>query len=70
MARVRFTADFDYRPTKVSTIAYKKGMVETVRRECADQAVAEGKAVELKPLRRDEVDKPSDEEVVSDGGRG
>lgn len=68
MAIVRFTADFDYRPTKVCTIAYKKGMVETVRRECADQAVAEGKAIEMKPLRKGETESPAED--VSDGGRG
>ena len=47
MARVRFTADFDYRPTKSITIAYKTGMEETVRRDCALKAISEGKAVEL-----------------------
>lgn len=26
MARVRFTHDFDYKPTPMSTIAYKAGM--------------------------------------------
>ena len=52
MARVRFTADFDYRPTPVSTIAYKAGMDLTVRRECADQAVAAGKAEDLDALRK------------------
>lgn len=52
MARVRFTADFDYRPTPLSTIAYKAGMELTVRRECADQAVAAGKAEELVAPRK------------------
>lgn len=52
MARVRFTHDFDYRPTPLSTIAYKAGMELTVRRECADQAVAEGKAKEVKAPRK------------------
>lgn len=52
MARVRFTADFDYRPTPVSTIAYKAGMELTVRRGCADQAVAAGKAEELTSARK------------------
>lgn len=42
--RVRFIADFDYSPTPRITIAYKKGMVEFVRLECAQQAVAAGKA--------------------------
>ncbi|CDM56282.1 MULTISPECIES: hypothetical protein [Rhizobium] len=47
MARVRFTHDFDYKPTPQSTIGYKAGMELTVKRECADQAVAAKKAVEL-----------------------
>lgn len=47
MARVRFTHDFDYHPTEQSTIGYLAGMEETVKRECADQAIAAGKAVEL-----------------------
>lgn len=65
MARVRFTDDFDYRATPLTTIAYKAGMELTVRRECADQAVAAGKAKSLDAPRehaalKDEVD----------GGRG
>lgn len=52
MARVRFTHDFDYRPTPLSTIAYKAGMELTVRRECADQAVAAGKAESLDAPRK------------------
>ncbi|MCS0460849.1 hypothetical protein [Rhizobium favelukesii] len=47
MARVRFTGDFDYKPTTPTTIGYKAGMELTVKRECADRAVAAGKAVEL-----------------------
>ena len=47
MARVRFTHDFDYKPTPQSTIGYKDGMELTVKRECADQATAAGKAVEI-----------------------
>ncbi|NLS07612.1 hypothetical protein HGP14_30580 [Rhizobium sp. P32RR-XVIII] len=47
MARVRFTHDFDYKPTSQSTVGYKAGMELTVKRECADQAVAAGKAVEI-----------------------
>jgi hypothetical protein len=52
MARVRFTRDFDYKPTRQTTVAYLAGMEMTVRRECADQAVAAGKAVNLKPEGR------------------
>ncbi|MBD0416509.1 hypothetical protein [Oryzicola mucosus] len=53
MARVRFTDDFDYRPRFGVTIAYKKGMEETVRRECADEAIAKGVAKEINPPRRE-----------------
>ncbi|NSL22019.1 hypothetical protein [Agrobacterium tumefaciens] len=44
MARVRFKQDYDYKPTIQSTIAYKAGWEGTVRRECAEEAVAAGKA--------------------------
>ncbi|TXI03389.1 MAG: hypothetical protein E6Q76_13920 [Rhizobium sp.] len=47
MARVRFTADFDYKPLPSTTIAYRAGMVCVVKRECADQAIAAGKAVDF-----------------------
>lgn len=56
MARVRFLADFDYRPRAGVTIAYKKGMELTVRRECAEQAIALKKAKELRPPRKDQPD--------------
>lgn len=49
MARVRFTKDFDYKPKPNTTIAYLAGSEETVRRECADQAIALGRAVEIDP---------------------
>jgi hypothetical protein len=52
MTRVRFTADFDYRPIPQVTIGYLAGMEETVKRECADQAIAAGKAVLIKPPGR------------------
>lgn len=67
MARVRFTYDFDYRPTRMSTIAYKAGMELTVRRECADAAIAKGKAIEIDPPRK--IENPEAVEV-DDGGRG
>ncbi|WP_309086461.1 hypothetical protein [Chelativorans sp.] len=54
MARVRFKEDFDYRPNRLTTVAYKAGMELTVRRECADAAVAAGKAIELPPQRKGE----------------
>jgi hypothetical protein len=47
MARVKFTEDFDYKPKSQATIAYLAGMEMTVRRECADAAIAAGKAVEV-----------------------
>lgn len=47
MTRVRFTQDFDYKPTSQTTIGYKAGMEQTVKRECAEQAIAAGKAEEL-----------------------
>ncbi|CAN7430967.1 hypothetical protein LJR251_002747 [Rhizobium rhizogenes] len=47
MARVRFTADFDYKPTPGITIAYKAGMQLLVKRDCADQAIAAGKAIDI-----------------------
>ena len=47
MARVRFIADFDYKPLPSMTIAYRAGMVCVVKRECADQAFAAGKAVDF-----------------------
>lgn len=47
MARVRFTHDFDYKPTSQCTIGYKAGMELTVKRDCAEKAVAAGKAVSL-----------------------
>lgn len=47
MARVRFTHDFDYKPSSQVTIVYTAGMEKTVRRECADKAIAAGIAVSL-----------------------
>ena len=47
MARVRFTGDFDYKPTPQSTTAYKAGWSGTVKRDCHDKAIAAGKAVSL-----------------------
>lgn len=47
---VRFTADFDFSPEARRgrlTRAYKAGMVENVTRECAEKALAAGKAVKF-----------------------
>jgi hypothetical protein len=52
MTRVRFTADFDYKPTPQITVGYLAGMEETVKRDCAAQAVAAGKAVRIAPATR------------------
>lgn len=50
--RVRFTKDFDYKPTAQSTIGYLAGMETTVKRECGEQAIAAGKAVEVERERK------------------
>lgn len=49
MARVRFIADYDYRPTGAGNalLAYKAGKSYTVKRECAAIAVLLGKAVDV-----------------------
>jgi hypothetical protein len=48
MPWVRFVDDFDFRPPERRRvcIAYKRGMVQFVRRVCADGAIAKGRAVE------------------------
>lgn len=58
---LRFLEDFDFKPTRSTTIAYKAGMELTVRRLCGEQAVALGKAVELPaPARGATLDKGRD----------
>ncbi|MGV2107536.1 hypothetical protein ACQZ4X_15875 [Agrobacterium vitis] len=50
--RVRFLEDFDFKPVRATTIAYRAGMEVTVLKRCGERAVAAGKAVELpKPPR-------------------
>lgn len=47
MPWVRFLSDYDFRPPEAPRricIAYKAGMVQFVRRVCADEAIAAGKA--------------------------
>lgn len=63
MARVEFVDDYDYQPSVSprSLVAYKRGYIGTVRRECCDRAVAVGKAVELPPKAR-----PADDEAISE----
>lgn len=51
MAKVLFTHDFDYKPTPQVTIGYRAGMKKTVKRACAEQAIAARKAVSLDPVR-------------------
>ncbi|WP_181171963.1 MULTISPECIES: hypothetical protein [unclassified Mesorhizobium] len=44
---VKFTADYDFSPDDLKgrhTTAYKAGMVQNVTRECAEKAIAAGKA--------------------------
>lgn len=44
---VRFLQDFDWRPPEMKRrvcIAFKKDMVQFVRRVCASEAIAKGKA--------------------------
>ncbi len=47
MARLRFTADFDYKPLPSVTIAYRAGMTCVVKRDCYDKAIAAGRAVDF-----------------------
>lgn len=54
MARVRFTEDFDYKPTSSVTIGYRAGWSGTVKRDCADKAVAVNKAERLDAKTADE----------------
>ncbi|WP_189353852.1 hypothetical protein [Mesorhizobium sp. M2A.F.Ca.ET.039.01.1.1] len=50
---VRFTADFDWKPTSQSIIAYKAGMEQNVTRACAEAALAVEKAVKCSRPRKD-----------------
>lgn len=54
MARVEFSDDYRYRPSAVRQICikYRAGRAYTVKRECADAAVAAGAGVEIKPPNR------------------
>ncbi|TPM55425.1 hypothetical protein FJ959_18240 [Mesorhizobium sp. B2-2-4] len=42
---IRFTADFDWKPSAQSTIAYKAGTVLNVPRACAEAALGAAKAI-------------------------
>lgn len=45
MPRVRFTQNFNYEITPAVTRAYKAGWEGVVKRDCAEKAMAAGKAV-------------------------
>lgn len=63
MARVKFTQNYDYRPSGAPgvTIAYKAGKsYSNVKREAADLAVMLGKGEELRP--------PASQEAGAGGG--
>jgi len=48
MPWVKFTADFDWKPTRQTTVAYRAGDEKLVTTPCAKAAVAAGKAVKGK----------------------
>lgn len=50
---VIFTADYDFKPTPMTTIAYKAGWSGSVTRRCGEQAIADGKAQAEKSPRRE-----------------
>lgn len=45
MPWLRFTADFDDKPTRQVTVAFRAGDVKFVTKACAERATAAGKAV-------------------------
>ena len=47
MPWVRFTQRFDYKPKPNVCIAYKADGKYLVKQDCADKAIAAGKAVEI-----------------------
>lgn len=51
MPRVRFSEDFDWKPTKRVTIAYLAGSEELVTTPCAAAAIAAGKAEKIPGMR-------------------
>jgi len=54
MPWVRFTKNFDWKPTLKVMIAYRAGTVHLVHSECAQQAINQGKAeaIERPPERK------------------
>jgi hypothetical protein len=51
---VRFTADYDYKATAASTVAYKAGGMYNAPSAAVDAAIACGRAVRLRKAHRDE----------------
>lgn len=54
MALVKFVADFDWAPPKLKgryVLAFKAGTVATVTHDCAQQAIAAGKAIDAEQSR-------------------
>lgn len=51
MTKVRFTKDFDFKPSDQSTVAYKAGWTGTVTQACAKAAEAAkvGEIIEADP---------------------
>jgi hypothetical protein len=60
MARVRFTEDFDYKPASQVTVGYLADWSGTVKRDCADKAIAAKKA-ELLDAKATDDDAADDE---------
>jgi hypothetical protein len=52
---MRLLADYDYRATPASTVAYKAGGVHNAPSAAVDMAVAAGKAVRLRKGAKDVV---------------
>lgn len=44
MPRVRFLADFDFKPSSQVTMAYRRGEEKLVTTPCAEAAIGKGKA--------------------------
>ncbi len=61
MPWVKFTKIFNYAVTPAVSYRYPAGWSGNVKTECADKAVAEGKAVRIKAPRKGE--------AVSDGNQ-
>lgn len=53
MAWVRFKRDYDWKPTRQTTIAYKAGSTLIVKAACADDAVRAGAAIRVKKVSKD-----------------